>query len=130
MLKKTICRRYNISFTDSHNCRYFIHKFVFQFQQNHAFRLSQQQSNGMRSHNTIDITNDGLDDLAYIDDGATSAPPTPRGAMCDQLVKLRGPFSPLERDIRSVMNSGLVKTVKVAAESVNSVILETNPQVI
>ncbi|KAH8307656.1 hypothetical protein KR044_007309 [Drosophila immigrans] len=47
---------------------------------------------------------------------------------CNQTIRLRGPFSPLETTMCSMLRIGLYKTVKIDRESVNAVLLDTDPQ--
>lgn len=47
---------------------------------------------------------------------------------CNLSIRLRGPFSPLESSISSVLRIGMYKSVFIDKESVNSVLLDTDPQ--
>uniref|UniRef100_A0A1A9WJJ3 Probable ATP-dependent RNA helicase spindle-E n=1 Tax=Glossina brevipalpis TaxID=37001 RepID=A0A1A9WJJ3_9MUSC len=53
--------------------------------------------------------------------------PPPR-ELCNKTIKLRGPFSPLETKIYSAIAAGTWKCVEIEKESVNSVLLDTDPQ--
>lgn len=48
--------------------------------------------------------------------------------ICNKIVKLRGPYSPLETKIYSAVRAGTWKCVDIERESVNSVLLDTDPQ--
>ncbi|XP_075146643.1 tudor domain containing 9 protein spindle E [Haematobia irritans] len=48
--------------------------------------------------------------------------------ICNKVVKLRGPFSPLETKIFSAVRAGTWKCVQIERESVNSVMIDTDPQ--
>lgn len=52
----------------------------------------------------------------------------PNKLACTTSFQLKGPYSPLEMNIFSVMASGVEKTVAVEGTSVNSVLLDTDPQ--
>uniref|UniRef100_A0A1I8NW04 Probable ATP-dependent RNA helicase spindle-E n=1 Tax=Stomoxys calcitrans TaxID=35570 RepID=A0A1I8NW04_STOCA len=47
---------------------------------------------------------------------------------CNKILKLRGPFSPLETKIFSAVRAGTWKCVDIERDSVNSVMLDTDPQ--
>lgn len=47
---------------------------------------------------------------------------------CTTTLDLKGPFSPLEMHIYSVINSGLNKQIVIEGNSVNAVLLDTDPQ--
>uniref|UniRef100_A0A1A9UTM0 Probable ATP-dependent RNA helicase spindle-E n=1 Tax=Glossina austeni TaxID=7395 RepID=A0A1A9UTM0_GLOAU len=53
--------------------------------------------------------------------------PPPR-ELCSKIIKLRGPYSPLETKIYSAIAAGTWKCVEIEKESVNSVLLDTDPQ--
>lgn len=46
--------------------------------------------------------------------------------LCNMEVNLRGPFSPLETTLYSVMRSGITKTIAVDPLSVNSIMLDND----
>lgn len=52
-------------------------------------------------------------------------PPT---VLCNKVIKLRGPYSPLETTIYSGTNAGFLKSVQIEGNSVNSVLIDTDPQ--
>ncbi|KAM7362904.1 tudor domain containing 9 protein spindle E [Cochliomyia hominivorax] len=52
----------------------------------------------------------------------------PPKQLCNKIIKLRGPYSPLETKIYSVVRVGEWKCVQIERESVNSVLLDTDPQ--
>ncbi|XP_075145158.1 putative ATP-dependent RNA helicase spindle-E [Haematobia irritans] len=52
--------------------------------------------------------------------------PPPR-ELCTRLIKLRGPFSPLELNVFSAIRVGAWKTVQIDRESVNSVNIDSDP---
>ncbi|KNC29819.1 hypothetical protein FF38_01512, partial [Lucilia cuprina] len=54
--------------------------------------------------------------------------PSPPKQLCNKLIKLRGPYSPLETKIFSAVRVGEWKCVQIERESVNSVLLDTDPQ--
>ena len=54
-------------------------------------------------------------------------PESPAVAECCTTEKLRGPFSPLEIELMHLINAGRDKHVKMATNSVNSVLLDTDP---
>lgn len=47
---------------------------------------------------------------------------------CKYSLELKGPFSPLEMQIYSVISSGSSKKVSIEGNSVNAVLLDTEPQ--
>uniref|UniRef100_A0A1A9UIK5 Probable ATP-dependent RNA helicase spindle-E n=1 Tax=Glossina austeni TaxID=7395 RepID=A0A1A9UIK5_GLOAU len=52
-------------------------------------------------------------------------PPT---ELCNKVIKLHGPYSPLETTICSVTNAGCLKSVRIEGNSVNAVLIDTDPQ--
>ncbi|XP_005191065.1 probable ATP-dependent RNA helicase spindle-E [Musca domestica] len=54
--------------------------------------------------------------------------PPPPLTMCNKMIRLRGPFSPLETKIFSTVRAGSWKSVEIERDSVNSVLLDTDPQ--
>ncbi|KAI9579934.1 hypothetical protein GQX74_000722 [Glossina fuscipes] len=58
-------------------------------------------------------------------EGDIEAPPR---ELCSKIIKLRGPYSPLETKIYSAIAAGTWKCVEIEKESVNSVLLDTDPQ--
>lgn len=61
------------------------------------------------------------------DDDDTVPPPD-----FDELSKkisLKGPFSTLETNIKSLLRSTKLKTIQVEIDSINSIVLDTNPNV-
>lgn len=67
------------------------------------------------------------EELQYIDEDDDPTPPQPHH--CIQEIRLRGPFSPLETVVYSNMQSAKTKSITVDALSVNSILLDNNPQV-
>ncbi|XP_053984134.1 probable ATP-dependent RNA helicase spindle-E [Hylaeus volcanicus] len=55
-------------------------------------------------------------------------PDPPDSSECYTTINLRGPFSPLEIELKHFIMTGRGKQVKVAASSVNSVLLDTDPE--
>lgn len=53
---------------------------------------------------------------------------SPNKSACTKSFHLKGPYSPLEMQIYSVLESGLQKSVSIEGTSVNSVLLDTDPQ--
>lgn len=47
---------------------------------------------------------------------------------CANYIKLRGPFSPLETKVYAAIRAGIWKSVNIERESVNSVLIDTDPQ--
>ncbi|KAH8417162.1 hypothetical protein KR222_005196 [Zaprionus bogoriensis] len=47
---------------------------------------------------------------------------------CNLCIRIRGPFSPLETNLNSLMRIGLYKMVTIDRESVNTVLLDSDPQ--
>lgn len=64
-------------------------------------------------------------DQGYLSD---SYPKPPDAEECTTTVRLRGPNSPLEIGLSSLMKAGLGKRVNVDGNSVNSIVLDTNPE--
>lgn len=52
----------------------------------------------------------------------------PPKQLCNKVIKLRGPYSPLETRIYSALRVGQFKCVKVERDSVNSALIDTDPQ--
>lgn len=52
----------------------------------------------------------------------------PPKELCNKFIKLRGPYSPLETKIYSAIRVGQRKCVQIERESVNSVLIDTDPQ--
>ncbi|KAL9890727.1 putative ATP-dependent RNA helicase spindle-E [Glossina fuscipes fuscipes] len=57
--------------------------------------------------------------------GVDHSPPT---ELCNKVIKLRGPYSPLETRIFSATNAGCLKSTQIEGNSVNSVLIDTDPQ--
>ncbi|KAI9579641.1 hypothetical protein GQX74_000429 [Glossina fuscipes] len=57
--------------------------------------------------------------------GVDHPPPT---ELCNKVIKLRGPYSPLETRIFSATNAGCLKSTQIEGNSVNSVLIDTDPQ--
>ncbi|CAK9813370.1 Probable ATP-dependent RNA helicase spindle-E [Anthophora quadrimaculata] len=55
-------------------------------------------------------------------------PDPPPISECHETVNLRGPYSPLEMKLTHLITSGRDKAVKIATNSVNSVLLDTDPE--
>lgn len=72
----------------------------------------------------INIANEEDMDAFYPYQQSIEVDPPPRHT-CNLEVRLRGPFSPLETKLYSVMRSGASKTVNVDPLSVNSILLDT-----
>lgn len=53
----------------------------------------------------------------------------PSQEQCRQEIKLRGPFSPLETRVYVLTEAGSSKDASIDGHSVNSVLLDSNPQV-
>ncbi|KAH8358780.1 hypothetical protein KR093_002465 [Drosophila rubida] len=47
---------------------------------------------------------------------------------CKQTIRLKGPYSPLETTMCSMLRIGMYKTVTIDRESVNAILLDTEPQ--
>lgn len=47
---------------------------------------------------------------------------------CNEKINLKGPFSPLEMKVYGITNSSLGKNVKIEYSSVNTVLLDAEPQ--
>lgn len=93
------------------------------FQANHVQRQTKQFLYGDRDpQNTFEE-----EEMIFMDE--FDDPLSPQSHKCVQEIRLRGPFSPLETSVYSVMQSAKTKTISVDALSVNSIILDNNPQV-
>lgn len=77
----------------------------------------------------INLAPNESNDCPFIDNVFDESPLPPPRRLCTHEIKLRGPFSPLERTIESVTFSGRYKSVNIDPQSINSVMLESNPQV-
>lgn len=66
-----------------------------------------------------------LDTCEYDDEDIE---PPPRG-ICDIKLTLRGPYSPLVTQVHSILRSTETKRVHIESESVNSILLDSNPNV-
>lgn len=55
-------------------------------------------------------------------------PESPAVAECYTTEKLRGPFSPLEIELMHLINAGREKHAKMSSNSINSVLLDTDPE--
>lgn len=47
---------------------------------------------------------------------------------CKEKIQLKGPFSPLEMRVYGITNSSMSKSVKIDGTSVNTVLLDAEPQ--
>lgn len=47
---------------------------------------------------------------------------------CKERIELKGPFTPLEMNVFGIINSSLKKDVRIDSNSVNAVLLDTEPQ--
>lgn len=52
----------------------------------------------------------------------------PSSNACSTTLNLKGPFSPLEMSIYSVIASGMQKKITIEPNSVNTVLLDSDPQ--
>lgn len=52
----------------------------------------------------------------------------PRIEECQQIITLRGPYSPLEMKLFSCTNYGLGKPISIDGQSVNAALLDSNPE--
>lgn len=53
---------------------------------------------------------------------------SPDASECIEQIHLKGPFSPLEMRVFGITNSSLGKNVKIEQSSVNTVLLDAEPQ--
>lgn len=92
------------------------------FQSDHANRRQRQTTADL---DLLDQDEMGM--MVFDDDEEDPKPPN-RG-LCVEEVRLSGPFSPLETNIYSTTLSGGAKCISVDPQSVNSILLDNNPQV-
>lgn len=52
----------------------------------------------------------------------------PKREECTEKIELKGPFSPLEMHLFGLTNSSLNKSIKIESNSINTVLLDTEPQ--
>lgn len=64
---------------------------------------------------------------SIFDDDDTVPPPDFEDS--SKKISLKGPFSTLETNIKSLLRSTKLKTIQVEIDSINSIILDTNPNV-
>uniref|UniRef100_A0A1A9X2C1 Probable ATP-dependent RNA helicase spindle-E n=1 Tax=Glossina brevipalpis TaxID=37001 RepID=A0A1A9X2C1_9MUSC len=93
----------------------------------HDLRLRNQMPIGNNNNNN----KNKRESEPYIPCLQTSAevdvdPPPPE--RCNNIIKLNGPYSPLETKIYSIIKAGVLKSVKIERNSVNSVLINTDPQ--
>jgi ATP-dependent RNA helicase TDRD9 len=69
------------------------------------------------------------DDIDEINEISIPDVEPPPDRDCTIWLKLSGPHSPLETKLRSIVRSGGQKSITIESESVNSVLLNTDPQV-
>lgn len=87
---------------------------------------SSQRKFYQQSENTENIRGAELDRFLEFEHTPELALPDP--SLCVSKIKIKGPISPLEIDIYSVMEAGKRKTISVDSASVNSVLLNNDPQ--
>ncbi|XP_068981713.1 probable ATP-dependent RNA helicase spindle-E [Bombus flavifrons] len=88
---------------------------------NHNLRLQQSDMSDEQCYyyEKLQYDQDNMSDIY---------PDPPAVAECNTSEKLRGPFSPLEIDLIHLIRAGRDKTVRMAMNSVNSVLLDTDPE--
>ncbi|XP_062122470.1 probable ATP-dependent RNA helicase spindle-E [Drosophila sulfurigaster albostrigata] len=92
----------------------------------HDFRISKQEVACHESHTEKHhINEDYLRSVQNPTDQNLKPPPLDK---CNQTIMLKGPFSPLETSMCSMLRVGLFKTVVIERESVNGVLLDSDPQ--
>lgn len=90
-------------------------------QANRWRRQHKQSMPASQFDNEYDLEADSQDMLEDAPD--VEAPPI---RLCNLEINLRGPFSPLESTLYSVMNSGISKTITVDPLSINSIMLDND----
>lgn len=65
------------------------------------------------------------EEIVYNDEPDLEAP---RREECREKVDLKGPFSPLETHLFGLTNSSLSKTIRIEQDSINTVLLDAEPQ--
>ena len=101
-----------------------------------GFAIKREPDYFSRFNNSLRLCQEDLSDeqcahyekLQYSQDYMPDVyPDPPHTSECYTTVNLRGPFSPLEIDLKHLTASGRDKRVKMATNSVNSVLLDTDP---
>ncbi|KOC61958.1 putative ATP-dependent RNA helicase spindle-E [Habropoda laboriosa] len=88
---------------------------------NHNLRMKNSEMSDMQCHH--------YEKLQYSQDYMLDIYPDPPPiSECLDTVNLRGPFSPLEIKLANLITAGRDKSVKIATNSVNSVLLDTDPE--
>lgn len=85
-------------------------------QDNHEKRLKSVNSGGVQSMEEDEIRTEICDIES------------PDVSECKETIYLKGPFSPLETRLYGITNSSFGKNVKVEYSSVNTVLLDVEPQ--
>lgn len=115
--KKATCRKYNkIGFL---SVALLCFKCKIHLQDNHEKRLAFAGSEGTRQ------MEEDTDEISKME---TYDIETPDVSECKETIKLRGPYSPLEMRVYGITSSSLGKNVKVEYSSVNTVLLDAEPQ--
>lgn len=107
------------SYLSKVNCKYCsIFTFIIydNLQENHEKRQTFSKIEGVVQVEEVPVEN-------FIDDIES-----PDANDCTEIIHLRGPFSPLEMRVYGITNSSIGKTVKVENSSVNTVLLDAEPQ--
>ncbi|XP_035894667.1 probable ATP-dependent RNA helicase spindle-E [Anopheles stephensi] len=94
---------------------------------NHEKRLRVQSDMELDSMYEVQIKNDDSEQQRYLEDDDPVNLQLPRDMLKVRLM-LRGPYSPLEIKCSSTVFSGYRKPVSIENSSLNSVLLDTNPQ--
>jgi len=85
------------------------------------------QKQAMHSSSTSQIKQRDDENYFYNDKYDNIEPPAKE--LCKNQIYLSGPYSPLETKIYAKVLSGMMKPVRIDNQSVNSVLLESDPQV-
>lgn len=101
-----------------------------------GFAIKREPDYFSRFNNSLRLCQEDLSDeqcahyekLQYSQDFMPDVyPDAPDASECYRTVNLRGPFSPLEIDLKHLTAAGRDKRVNMATNSVNSVLLDTDP---
>lgn len=92
----------------------------------HDFRMRKQETKRYLQPSELQHINEEYLRFVQIPEYEEIEPPPLQ--KCNLCIHIKGPFSPLETNLNSLIRIGLYKTVSIDRESVNAVLLDSDPQ--
>lgn len=92
----------------------------------HDFRIRKQETKRyLQPTEQRNINEEYLRFMQTPQDEDIEPPPLDK---CNICIRIKGPYSPLETELNSLMRIGMYKTISIDRESVNAVLLDSDPQ--